>query len=73
MGQWKNTPDLFFPEQKFENVVFKNFVSMENDVFPGLAEARDIRGVVCEGNFIDIGIPEDFHRAGTLLPQWIGN
>ncbi|MBA3963848.1 MAG: NTP transferase domain-containing protein [Chthoniobacterales bacterium] len=41
-------------------------ISLEKDVFPGLLSRR-VYGLVCEGPFIDIGIPEDLARAQTLL------
>jgi D,D-heptose 1,7-bisphosphate phosphatase len=43
--------------------------SLERDVLPGLATAGLIDGCVVEGPFIDIGIPEDFERAQTLVPS----
>jgi NDP-sugar pyrophosphorylase family protein len=27
-----------------------------------------MRGMVCDGYFIDIGVPEDYHRAQEELP-----
>lgn len=41
-------------------------ISIEKEVFPAMIE-RGIYGVPCDGVFIDIGIPEDFARAQTLL------
>jgi mannose-1-phosphate guanylyltransferase len=41
-------------------------ISLETDVFPRLLD-RGVYGLVCTGPFIDIGIPEDLHRAQTLL------
>lgn len=43
-------------------------VSLEDDIFPGaiLSEKR-MFGLECSGTFIDIGVPEDYHRAQTLL------
>jgi D-glycero-alpha-D-manno-heptose 1-phosphate guanylyltransferase len=41
-------------------------ISLERDVFPQLLRGR-VFGVVSDGNFIDIGIPEDLARAQTLL------
>lgn len=41
-------------------------ISLERDVFPRLL-GRRIYGLVCPGPFIDIGIPDDFKRAQTLL------
>src|SRR6266699_2739437 len=41
-------------------------ISLERDVFPRLLD-RGVYGLVCTGLFIDIGIPDDFKRAQTLL------
>ncbi len=43
--------------------------SLERDVLPRLAEAGALRGTIAEGWFIDIGVPEDLHRARIELPQ----
>src|SRR4030095_6638226 len=44
--------------------------SLEGDVLPALASAGLIEGLVVEAPFIDIGVPEDFERAQSLVP-WI--
>src|SRR6266513_4131869 len=41
-------------------------ISLEKEVFPRLLDRR-VYGLVCRGLFIDIGIPDDFKRAQTLL------
>ena len=41
-------------------------ISLEREVFPCLLD-RGVYGLVCTGLFIDIGIPDDFKRAQTLL------
>jgi D-glycero-D-manno-heptose 1,7-bisphosphate phosphatase len=43
-------------------------VSLEAAVFPRLAETGLLRGALYDGEFIDIGIPEDLARAQTLIP-----
>ncbi len=42
--------------------------SLERDVMPALAAAGALRGTVCGGWFIDIGIPADLARARAELP-----
>ena len=42
--------------------------SLERDVLPTLAAEGLVEGVVHEGPFIDIGIPEDFERSQQLVP-----
>lgn len=44
--------------------------SLERDLFPRLA-GRSLYGVVAEGDFIDIGIPEDYERAQSLLSPYM--
>ncbi|MBA3832259.1 MAG: NTP transferase domain-containing protein [Chthoniobacterales bacterium] len=41
-------------------------VSLERDIFPRLLSRR-VYGLVSEGPFIDIGLPDDLERAQTLL------
>lgn len=43
-------------------------LSLENDLFKHFHRSgRNIRGFVCTGRFIDIGVPEDYRRAGKIL------
>ena len=42
-------------------------ISLEKEIFPQCAARRTIGGVGFEGRFIDIGIPEEYHRAHALL------
>ena len=43
--------------------------SLERDVLPTLAAAGALCGVVFDGYFIDIGIPEDLARAQREIPE----
>ena len=42
--------------------------SLERDVLPRLAQAGKVRATTGAGYFIDIGIPDDLHRAAGELP-----
>mgnify|MGYP001183745281 CR=1 FL=1 len=42
--------------------------SLETDVFPRLVEERRLYGKICEGYFIDIGLPESLEQAQRELP-----
>lgn len=43
-------------------------VSLEDDIFPdAMASGQRLFGVEFSGVFIDIGVPEDYHRASALL------
>ena len=41
-------------------------ISLEREIFPGLVDCG-VYGLICEGLFIDIGIPDDLKRAQSLL------
>jgi D-glycero-D-manno-heptose 1,7-bisphosphate phosphatase len=41
--------------------------SMETEIFPALAKERRLYGRVCEGYFIDIGLPESLEQARREL------
>lgn len=44
-------------------------VSLEEDILPfALQSGRRVFGLECPGRFLDIGVPEDYARAATLLP-----
>jgi mannose-1-phosphate guanylyltransferase len=43
-------------------------VSLEREIFPQLL-IKGIRGLLRDGYFIDIGVPEDFERAQAELPE----
>jgi D-glycero-alpha-D-manno-heptose 1-phosphate guanylyltransferase len=43
-------------------------VSLEREIFPELL-AKGVKGFVTDGYFIDIGLPDDFKRAQTELPE----
>ena len=43
-------------------------LSLEDDLFPdAFAAGRRLFGIEFTGTFLDIGVPEDYHRASTLL------
>jgi D-glycero-D-manno-heptose 1,7-bisphosphate phosphatase len=44
--------------------------SLERDVLPDLAEEGRLLGFSYPGYFIDIGVPNDFARAGCEIPVW---
>jgi D,D-heptose 1,7-bisphosphate phosphatase len=43
--------------------------SLEADLLPRLAAACRLRGILREGYFVDIGLPEDLARARSEVPQ----
>ena len=52
------------------DIIGKPPVSIEQDVFPRLARERHLYGAILDGNFIDIGIPDDLRRAEAVVPAW---
>jgi D,D-heptose 1,7-bisphosphate phosphatase len=44
--------------------------SLEEDVYPRLAQLGALRGIVASGRFVDVVDPADRAVAGTALPQW---
>ncbi len=44
--------------------------SLEDDVFPRLAQSGDLRGLVASGRYIDIADPADRATAGGCVPKW---
>jgi D-glycero-alpha-D-manno-heptose 1-phosphate guanylyltransferase len=43
-------------------------VSLEDDIFPAaMAYGQRLLAIEFSGTFIDIGVPDDYHRASTLL------
>jgi D-glycero-alpha-D-manno-heptose 1-phosphate guanylyltransferase len=52
-------PEIFSPGNK---------VSLEDDIFPAvLVSGQRLFGIEFSGTFIDIGVPDDYHRAPALL------
>jgi D-glycero-alpha-D-manno-heptose 1-phosphate guanylyltransferase len=47
-----------------------SFISLEQEVFPQLLRDKKIFAEPFTSEFIDIGIPEDYIRAQTLIPEW---
>lgn len=43
--------------------------SLEQDLLPVVAREGGLRGLPCDGFFLDIGVPEDYERAQTLVPD----
>ena len=44
--------------------------SIETDLLPALVSDGELSGVVDEGFFIDIGLPETYAQAQTSVPEW---
>lgn len=49
----------------------KGFVSLEKDIFPLLLKQNKLFSQAFSNDFIDIGIPEDYIKAQSLIEKWI--
>lgn len=49
----------------------EGIVSIERDVYPDLAAEGLLRGRAYDRPFIDIGVPEDFDRGQTVVPEML--
>ena len=49
----------------------EGLVSMEEEVFPKLVAEGHVEGVAYRGAFIDIGVPADYQRSQTFLPEML--
>lgn len=61
---------IYLLERKIINFIGDGFSSLESDVFPQLVAGSLLEGIPMGGRFLDIGVPEDYHRAQELLPLW---
>jgi D-glycero-alpha-D-manno-heptose 1-phosphate guanylyltransferase len=60
---WVNLPAL-----RGTGFVSGDKVSLEDDIFPAaMAAGQHLMGVEFTGAFIDIGVPDDYHRASEVL------
>jgi D-glycero-alpha-D-manno-heptose 1-phosphate guanylyltransferase len=46
-----------------------NKFSFETDFLEKQIQSSQIKAYITEGNFIDIGIPEDYFAASNILPK----
>jgi D-glycero-D-manno-heptose 1,7-bisphosphate phosphatase len=60
---------IYLMKKSVLEAIGPGFVSLEREVLPVLAKRGRLQGHVSEGPFIDIGLPEDFFRAQTLVPE----
>jgi NDP-sugar pyrophosphorylase family protein len=65
-----NAGVYLFQKKILEKIPSGKAVSLEREVFTELL-AEKVYGLVSDGTFIDIGIPNDLERAQTLLTPWV--
>jgi D-glycero-alpha-D-manno-heptose 1-phosphate guanylyltransferase len=66
-----NAGCYIFPKNIFYDFKKKEIFSLETDFLPWALTRKDFYSFSSDGYFIDIGIPEDYHRAQTELLNYI--
>ena len=61
---------IYWMKREILNEIGTGPSSIETDVLPGLASRGMLRGRVFDGNFIDIGLPDDLARGRRLISEW---
>ena len=74
MGQWNTTQLLILFLQSNFNPQFDPQsgikLSLEDGILPAILNTNAVvSGIECKGNFIDIGVPDDYFRAPEILLQ----
>lgn len=62
----------YFKKKTFDKEILsfnKTNKSMETDLFPKFVDQGMIYGLPIGGAFIDIGVPEDYYKAQTYIPE----
>lgn len=67
-----NTGVYVLNKEKFLNLSLPKKFSMEESFMESKVQEWHFDSFVTEGHFIDIGIPEDYEKAQTILPQIYG-
>lgn len=65
-----NAGICYLNRQVSEHFVKEKF-SLEEEVYQPLAAAGSVSGVPCEGEFVDIGIPESYEFGQNNIPRWM--
>jgi histidinol-phosphate phosphatase family protein len=53
------------------NYICEGYTSLESDVFPKLVNLSEVYSFPVGGNFIDIGVPDDYALSVKLIPKWM--
>ncbi len=61
---------VYVMRKEILNLIPKQKFSLERDLFPTLAESKQLGGILNDGFFLDIGVPESYQAAQTLIPNW---
>jgi D-glycero-alpha-D-manno-heptose 1-phosphate guanylyltransferase len=67
---WKINGGVYLFEKKLlRSIPSRKQVSLEKEVFPRLLRKKGLFGFATDGYFLDIGVPDDFRRAQSELPE----
>jgi D-glycero-alpha-D-manno-heptose 1-phosphate guanylyltransferase len=58
-----------FEKKLINSITSREQVSLEKEVLPRLLLKKRLFGFVTDGYFLDIGVPNDFRRAQSELPE----
>ena len=47
--------------------------SLEHDVFPEFVKSKKLKACIIDGDFIDIGVPEDYLFFSTNVEKYVGH
>jgi D,D-heptose 1,7-bisphosphate phosphatase len=61
---------LYWMKRAILDEIGETPLSLERTLLPRLVERGLVAGVVHDGRFVDIGMPEDLAEADQLMPQW---
>jgi D-glycero-D-manno-heptose 1,7-bisphosphate phosphatase len=59
---------IYLLDRRIAAGIGEGVVSLEGEVFPRLAARGVLRGTIYDGDFLDIGIPEDYTAAQARIP-----
>jgi len=62
---------VYYFKKEIAEFIDDGFCSLEGDSFPALSKRFLLSGIPSRGNFIDIGIPEDYYAACNSLNEWV--
>ncbi len=65
---WINAGIYLIDKEIISEIPDKRFVSLEKEIFPSLI-GKELYGFMNNGQFLDIGTPDDFAKADTFLKQ----
>ncbi len=56
-------------QEYYSSYTFEKKISLESEIFPEMSTEGMLTGFVTDGDFIDIGVPEDYFLAQRVIPE----